>query len=80
MKSRKYFVVVKGHNPGVYENFDLAASQIEGMAGAYVRAFDKLEEATLFHQHIIQCADCKVFDPQIASKFPNHEEETKTEI
>ena len=80
VKERKYFVVVKGANPGLYENLEAAKSQIEGISGAYIRAFDKIEEAKSFHEHILECLDCQKFDPSTQPNPPPPQEETKTEL
>ncbi len=44
-KEQKYYVVWVGKNPGVYADWPLAQSQIQGFAGARYKSFLHLEEA-----------------------------------
>jgi hypothetical protein len=77
IKTKKFFVVVKGHNPGIYDNFEIAKSQIEDKPSAYIRAFDDIAKAKEFHEHIAGCNDCQSYDPR--PKTPA-QEETKTSL
>ena len=43
----KYYVVFKGFNPGVYDNWDEAKEQTNGYPGALYKSFSSPEEATL---------------------------------
>jgi hypothetical protein len=45
LKSKHYFAVPIGHNPGVYYNYDEAISQIEGYTDGYIKAFEFLSQA-----------------------------------
>jgi len=81
IKSRKFFVVVKGSNPGIYDNFDLAKSQIEDKPGAYIRAFDDISKAKEFNEHISACNECQNYGPKPTSPAPpSLQEETKTSL
>lgn len=41
----KYYVVFKGHNPGVYDNWDEVKQQTEGFPGAVFKGFPSSEDA-----------------------------------
>lgn len=41
----KYYVVFRGHNPGVYDNWDEAKEQTSGFPGAMCKAFSSSAEA-----------------------------------
>jgi ribonuclease HI len=49
-KKQKYYVVWKGHNPGVYNTWDEAKMQIQGFENAMHKSFESLEEATLAYK------------------------------
>lgn len=42
----KYYVVFKGHNPGVYDNWDEVKTQTDGFPGAVFKSYPSSEEAT----------------------------------
>lgn len=42
----KYYVVFKGHNPGVYDNWDEVLIQTKGFSGAVYKSYATSEEAT----------------------------------
>ncbi|MEJ2162739.1 MAG: ribonuclease H family protein [Robiginitalea sp.] len=44
-KKKRYYVVWKGKNPGVYSSWDACKAEIEGFEGALYMAFDSKEEA-----------------------------------
>ena len=44
-KKKKYYVVWKGHNPGIYESWDECKRQVSGVEGAQYKAFADREEA-----------------------------------
>jgi len=44
-KTKKYYVVWKGHNPGVYDSWDKCKSQVQGVVGAQYKAFASKKEA-----------------------------------
>lgn len=42
----KYYVVFKGHNPGVYDDWEEVKEQTQGFPGAVFKGFNTSEEAT----------------------------------
>lgn len=42
----KYYVVFRGHNPGVYDNWDEVKEQTQGFPGAVFKGYGTSEEAT----------------------------------
>lgn len=42
----KYYVVFKGHNPGVYDDWEEVKQQTEGFPGAVFKGYSSSEEAT----------------------------------
>jgi ribonuclease HI len=44
-KKQKYYVVWKGKNPGIYDNWKNCQAEIHGVEGAVYKSFDTLEEA-----------------------------------
>ena len=42
----KFYVVFKGHNPGVYDNWDEVKEQTHGFSGAMYKGYNSAEEAT----------------------------------
>ncbi|MFN4286372.1 MAG: viroplasmin family protein [Lacibacter sp.] len=51
MKKKKYYVVWKGRQPGIYDNWDDCRKQVEGFAGAAYKAFESHAAAeTAFQQ------------------------------
>jgi ribonuclease HI len=45
VSKKKYYVVWKGVNPGVYDNWDAAKAQVNGYEGAVYKSFPTPEEA-----------------------------------
>ena len=45
MAKKKYYVVWKGLNPGVYETWEACEAQVRGQSGAKYKAFETREEA-----------------------------------
>ena len=45
MAKNKYYVVWKGLNPGVYDNWAECKMQVEGQEGAKYKSFETREEA-----------------------------------
>ena len=43
----KYYVVFKGHNPGVYDNWDEVNEQTKGFPGALLKASQLLKKLPL---------------------------------
>ncbi len=44
-KTKKYYVVWHGHNPGIYSSWNECKSQVQGVEGAKYKAFSNKEEA-----------------------------------
>ena len=44
-KVKKYYVVWKGHNPGIYSSWEECKSQVQGVVGAQYKAFVNKQEA-----------------------------------
>jgi ribonuclease HI len=42
---KKYYVVWKGHNPGIYDSWDECKKQVQGVVGAQYKAFADKKEA-----------------------------------
>lgn len=45
-KRRKYYVVWRGHSPGIYDSWEEARQQTTGFPGAQYKSFNDLDEAT----------------------------------
>jgi ribonuclease HI len=45
MSSKRFYVVWKGRNPGVYDNYDDAMESVEGFPGALFKSYDSPEAA-----------------------------------
>ena len=45
----KYYAVAKGHNPGIYTDWDTTNENVKGFAGAIYESFKSMEEA---HEYI----------------------------
>ena len=48
---KKYYVVWKGHQPGIYTTWELCQTQVQGFPGAEYKAFPTLEAARYAYQH-----------------------------
>ncbi len=73
MSKKKYYVVWKGHNPGVYESWDECRKQIHSYQGAIYKAFTDLESAkSAFEEapnmHIGKNAPVKNVDKELLKK------------
>jgi len=44
-KGKKLYVILKGHKPGIYDNWDEAKKQVDGFVGASYKGFEDHEEA-----------------------------------
>ncbi|WP_075780052.1 viroplasmin family protein [Marinitoga sp. 1137] len=44
-KKKKYYVVKKGRNPGIYESWEETRKQVDGFPGAEYKGFSSLEDA-----------------------------------
>jgi len=47
MAKQKFYVVIKGHEPGIYENWNDCKVQVDGFKGAEYKSFKSFEEAQL---------------------------------
>ena len=45
MAKQKYYVVWKGHQPGIFTSWPEAEKQVQGFAGAQYKSFGTLKEA-----------------------------------
>jgi ribonuclease HI len=45
-KKQKYYVIWKGHKPGIYDNWDEAKKQVHGFEGAVYKSFEDAQLAT----------------------------------
>lgn len=48
---QKFYVVKKGHTPGIYTTWADCQNQINGFSGAIYKSFPTLEEAEVFYQN-----------------------------
>jgi uracil-DNA glycosylase len=46
--SKTYYAVAKGHNPGIYDNWDITNENVKGFSGAVYEGFKTLVEAQAF--------------------------------
>lgn len=44
-KKANFYAVVKGHNPGIYNNWDITSENVKGFSGALYKSFETREEA-----------------------------------
>lgn len=44
-KKNNFYAVAKGHNPGIYDNWDITSENVKGFSGALYKGFDTREEA-----------------------------------
>jgi ribonuclease HI len=72
-KKKQYYVVVKGHKPGIYSNWSgegEAAEQVQGFSGAVYKGFYTYEEAMNW---------LREFPPETVLEFaPNFDEEVES--
>ena len=54
---QNYYVVFKGHNPGVYDDWDEVKLQISGFPGALYKGFSTSEEATQAYRNFTGSED-----------------------
>lgn len=73
MARGKFYVVWKGHNPGVYDNWDDCRRQVEGCQEAKYKAFPTREEAVEAlekgHETYIRPASRKPAAPTVKKSF-----------
>ena len=53
----KYYVVFRGHNPGVYDTWDEAKEQTEGFPGALCKGYSSSEEASAAYRNFTGMED-----------------------
>ena len=53
----KYYVVFRGHNPGVYDNWDEVKEQVNGFPGALFKGFVSSQEAAEAYRNFIGSED-----------------------
>ncbi len=73
MSKKKYYVVWKGHNPGIYESWDECKKQIHGYQDAVYKAFPNMESAKAayednYYNHIGKNAPGKKVDKDLIKK------------
>lgn len=54
---KKYYVVFRGHNPGVYDNWDEVKEQIQGFPGAVYKGYGSSEEAARAYRNMTGMED-----------------------
>lgn len=53
----KYYVVFKGHNPGIYEDWEETKLQVSGFPGASYKGYNTVEEATEAYRNFTAAED-----------------------
>lgn len=69
----KYYVVFKGHNPGVYDNWDEVNEQTKGFPGALFKGFSTSEEAAAAYRNYTGAEDRNELYKLISSAIPSKE-------
>ena len=69
----KYYVVFKGHNPGVYDNWDEVNEQTKGFPGALFKGFSTSEEAAAAYRNYTGVEDRNELYKLISSAIPSKE-------
>ena len=69
----KYYVVFKGHNPGVYDNWDEVNEQTKGFPGALFKGFSTSEEAAAAYRNYTGTEDRNELYKLISSAIPSKE-------
>ena len=69
----KYYVVFKGHNPGVYDNWDEVNEQTKGFPGAIFKGFSTSEEAAAAYRNYTGAEDRNELYKLISSAIPSKE-------
>ena len=74
MAKNKYYVVWKGLNPGVYDNWAECKMQVEGQEGAKYKSFETREEAVEAFEkgytHYLKTASSAKAAANLAPKAP----------
>ncbi|MCH5235491.1 MAG: ribonuclease H family protein [Muribaculaceae bacterium] len=74
----KYYVVFKGHNPGVYDNWEEVKEQTNGFPGAVFKGYSTSEEATEAYRNLSGTEDRNELFRIISSAVPPKDESTST--
>lgn len=53
----KYYVVFRGHNPGVYDSWDEVREQTQGFPGALFKGYDSSSEAAMAYRKLSEIED-----------------------
>lgn len=69
----KYYVVFKGYNPGVYDNWDEVNEQTKGFPGALFKGFSTSEEAAAAYRNYTGAEDRNELYKLISSAIPSKE-------
>ena len=72
----KYYVVFKGHNPGVYDNWDEVKEQTDGFSGSVFKSYSTSEEASEAYRNYSGTEDRNELFRIISSAVPKNEEKT----
>ena len=72
----KYYVVFKGHNPGVYDNWETAKEQINGFPEAVCKGYSSSAEATEAYRKFSDVADRNELFRLISTKNTTTSQET----
>lgn len=70
----KYYVVFKGHNPGVYDNWDEVKVQTNGFPGAMFKGYSTPEEATEAYRNYSGIEERNELIRIIASSAPQNKD------
>lgn len=62
---QKFYVVKKGHIPGIYSNWEECKKQITGFSGAIYKSFPSLSEAEAFYQNQASEKAKHISDPNV---------------
>ncbi len=69
MSKKKFYVVWKGNNPGVYQSWEKCQDEIKNVKGALFKSFNNIEEAKKAYNQSYD-AYKKTFDFKIVSNGP----------
>ncbi|MCM1451449.1 MAG: ribonuclease H family protein [Clostridium sp.] len=61
MASRKFYVVFKGYQPGIYDSWDECKAQIDGFSGAAYKSFPSCEEATQAFRKVMDVEEMQFY-------------------
>jgi ribonuclease HI len=81
-KKKRYYVVVEGHKPGVYEEWlgeNGAARQVEGCSGALYRGFHRREDAIAWLKDIEEAQPTLELAPPLSDLLTSSESRQREE-